>query len=49
MAASKPTDRHTHTLPQCCPASVGLAQARPKKPNDSSSTVVQCDIDSLWF
>ena len=29
MAASKPTDRHTHTRAQCSPASVGLAQARP--------------------
>ena len=25
----KQTDRHTHTLPQCCHTSVGLAQARP--------------------
>ena len=27
MAASKQAD--IHTLPQCCPASVGLVQARP--------------------
>ena len=31
MAASKPTDRHTHAHAQCSPASVGLAQARPNK------------------
>ena len=29
MAASKPTDRHTHAHAQCSSTSVGLAQARP--------------------
>ena len=30
MVASK--HRHTHTVPQCSPASVGLTQAHPNNP-----------------
>ena len=31
MAASKQANMHTHARAQCSPASVGLAQTRPKK------------------
>ena len=41
MAAS--TDRHTYTLPQCCHASVGVAQAQIIK------TTKQCDACSEVF
>ena len=30
------TSKHTHALPECSPASVGLAQAHPNEPSDNT-------------
>ena len=48
MAASKQASKHTHTLPQCNHASVGLAQACPNEATNHINILLTDTMNQIY-